>query len=693
MHRETVSELTLYISPKGRDSWSGRLPERNADGTDGPLSSMNGVHWVLRQLREGGHVSGKITLCFRGGRYEMSQPIVIDPRDCGPLTLTSFEGEEAVISGGRRITGWEESTIRGRTVWTTVIPEVHAGDWYFRQLFVNGERRDRPCLPKKGEYWMRSVPGLDLSKGMIDQFIYGNNRFYADPEDLGAWSNITDIDVVAYHYWVEERLPVVELDPASGYVACGRRSIFILRDDLEGRYARYRFENVAEALTEPGEWYLDRKSGTLSYIPLPGETIEGCEFTAPKTAVLLALKGSAETPVEHVTVENLVFECTAWAQPPAGSLEGIWDEEANRRDELFGAATQAACNLGGAVMLRYARWCTIRGCTIRNVGHYGIVLGEGCTNDDVSSNVLKDLGAGGIRVNGGTAADPRDTWNGDNTITDNEIVSGGRVFASGVGVILMHTFGNLVAHNHIHDLYYSGVSCGWVWGYGPNVSRDNRIEYNHIHDIGQGLLSDMGGIYTLGVQPGTILRGNVIHDITQRNYGGWCIYLDEGSSHILVEGNLCYRGGTEAFNQHYGRENVVRNNIFAFGGHTVAKLGRLENHNSIGFSHNILLSDGKPVYAPPAARRPGHLGFRSDMNILWDTTGTLTAAVSGPEQMDIDGWRETGNDLASIVCDPGFRDPENGDFSMTGTSAVSRIGMTIFDTAAAGPRRSPGAHR
>ena len=31
-------------------------------------------------------------------------------------------------------------------------------------------------------------------------------------------------------------------------------------------------ENVFEALDTPGQWYLDRKTGELRYLPLPGET-------------------------------------------------------------------------------------------------------------------------------------------------------------------------------------------------------------------------------------------------------------------------------------------------------------------------------------------------------------------------------------------------------------------------------------
>jgi hypothetical protein len=82
---ETADSATLYISQKGNDSWSGRSPDPTPDGTDGPLNSMNGVHWAVRKLTEGGHVSGRVTLCFRGGRYEMNQPPSSSPPATGAL--------------------------------------------------------------------------------------------------------------------------------------------------------------------------------------------------------------------------------------------------------------------------------------------------------------------------------------------------------------------------------------------------------------------------------------------------------------------------------------------------------------------------------------------------------------------------------------------------------------------------------
>ena len=175
-------------------------------------------------------------------------------------------------------------------------------------------------------------------------------------------------------------------------------------------------------------------------------------------------------------------------------------------------------------------------------------------------------------------------------VSENYIHNIGIVYPAAVGVWIGQSSGNTVAHNEIGDTYYTAISLGWTWGYGPTAAHDNRIEFNNIYNIGRGLLSDMGCIYSLGVQPGTVERNNLCHDVTRyERYGGWGLYTDEGSSQIVIENNIVYRTQDGGFHQHYGRENIVRNNIFALGQDGAdSGAARKETHLSFTFEHNIV---------------------------------------------------------------------------------------------------------
>lgn len=694
----------FYVALGGRDSWSGTLAEPCGDGSDGPFATFERARDAVRALKREGRLQGPVVVWARGGRYPRTGPLVFEPDDSAPVTYAGYPGEDAVIEGGQQISGWRAEQLGDLTCWVAHVPEVAEGRWSFRELFVNGERRPRARLPKKGYFRVReTVPPLDFAGWRFTEetLFDGTSSFRCEPGDVQSWRNIEDVDIVAFHWWTEERLPVAHFDSETNTVSSTRRSVFALRDDAEPRYAEYYVDNVFEALSEPGEWYLDRPAGLVYYIPRDGEAPETTEVFAPKAQQLLVLRGRPDEGqfVEFLRFQHLGFEHTDWRQPDGWhTLLDLQHSPFPKQlpGVQYAAAPQAASNVRAALAFEGARYCSVEGCRVAHVGGYGIEVGEGCHGNRVVGNEISDLGAGGVKVFGSDVTGRAARRTDHTCVTDNHIHCGGRVFHSAVGVLLAHSRDSEVSHNHIHDLYYSGVSCGWVWRYGESVSKNNRLESNHIHDIGKGLLSDLGGIYALGAQPGTVIRGNLIHDVVRRAYGGWGIYLDEGSAHILVEGNLSFDVESEPFHQHFGHENIVRNNIFALGSEGQVALQRSEGHKSFNFIHNILITDARPLFVGGYACHLDSSPFVSDINLFWDVGGRPLESYQNPRPRpgearlertySLEEMRSLGYDRHSVVADPQCADLARRDFRLSAGSPAFELGFEAIDFSAVGPR-------
>jgi parallel beta-helix repeat protein len=377
---------------------------------------------------------------------------------------------------------------------------------------------------------------------------------------------------------------------------------------------------------------------------------------------LLVLQGEpGKRPVEDIHFRGLSFQDSTWelAAKDAGDI-------------------QAAAGVPGAIIAVGAQHCVFEDCTFKNMGSYAVELREGCQQIRLVNSEIAHCGAGGIKLSGGAAGAPVHEHTGNNAITDNHIHHCGEVFRSGVGILSQHSAGNLLAHNHIHHLYYTGISVGWVWGYGPSISRDNRIEYNHIHDIGQGVLSDMGGVYLLGPAPGIVVRNNRIHDVDSWSYGGWGIYTDEGSTGVVIENNVVSHTKSGGFHQHYGKDNVIRNNIFALAKQEQIARSRKEPHRSFTFEGNIVYSRSGPLLG----KNWEGDGFVMDRNVYWQVEGV--PAFTGGTFAD---WQKRGHDRHSVVADPRFVAPDKGDFSLLPDSPALKLGFRQIDLSRVGPRR------
>ncbi len=648
-------QIELHIASDGHDS--------NPGTKEQPLASLIGARNFIRNHKRNHKVSSSYIVNIDKGNYEMNEPLILTPEDSGsekyPIIYRAKTGTDPIFSGGKRIAGFK---INKNGIWEVKIPESAYYRWRFDQLYVNGKRATMARTPNKGFLKIKQVKQNIWEKGTGRAPEKAQQIFSFDDQTFKSINKITEdeVDLIrfrAYHKWDFTLRFIDKVEKDSSRIYTSGQGMKPWNPIKEG--GRIVFENYAAALDAPGEWYLNHV-GTLFYKPFPDETPENSIIIAPALENLISIEGDATNNkfVEHIRFEGIKFKYCHYKIPRTGS-------EPN----------QAAVLINAAVMLKGARNITISNCEISKTGQHALWFGKGCSDSKVEHCNLNDLGGGGIYLGDIHALEGVEHTN--NIQIDNNIIqSGGREFPSAVGVWVGHSSDNEITHNDIGDFYYTGISVGWIWGYAPSLAKRNKIIYNNIHHIGWALLSDMAAVYTLGESTGTVINNNVIHHVHAYSYGGWGLYPDEGTSNITMENNLVYSTKTGGFHQHYGENNSIKNNIFAFAKLYQVQCTRVENHRSFNFENNIVIFN-QGVVLKGAWNK---IDIVMDQNLYWNIGG---------DNYDFNGksfskWKRSGHDLHSYIADPYFRDARSYDFTFENEKNIQRIGFKPFDYLKAG---------
>jgi len=526
---------TFFVSPAGRDE--------NPGTEAAPFRTIERARDAVRAIPRERRVEASVIL--RGGVYAIERTIVFTAEDSGtggrPVVYRAADGETPIVSGGRRITGWEPDS-GGRWKAPSPIEE-------FRQLYVDGRRAVRA----RGD----APSGIALE---------GEDGYRIPSPAMASWRNPQDIEFCYLVVWTHTRCKVAGLGRDGGStIATMLQPGFRLARRKEGVHVDLpsTIENALELLDEPGEWYLDRPARMVYYIPRPGEDPRKVVIIAPAVERLVAIEGTLDRPASEIRFAGITFAHSTWLQP---SRIGHPDVQAN-----FLPDTEKPLERGGtittvhnenlkspsAILCRAACEIRFEGCTFTRLGGGGIDIERGSRGNAIIGCRFIDIAGTAIQVgdvgrDDHHPPDPRHVVK-DNRVENNLIREVAVEYKGGVGIFVGYTDGTIIAHNEIADLPYSGVSIGWGWGEEdagggaehyfqpfrydtPTPARNNRCEYNHIHHVMREL-QDGGAIYTLSRQSGTIIRGNAIHD-NPGSPGG--IYLDEGSAEIEITGNIVW---------------------------------------------------------------------------------------------------------------------------------------------------------
>jgi len=663
----TVFGSEFFVAPNGQDS--------NPGTVQSPFASFQRAQQAVRAERAA-HPDEPVTVTFHAGEYQLDKTIEFTGADSGasadrPVRYRAEPGASVVISGGRAIAGWEADPERPG-VWKTHVPQgANGASQPFEQLWVNGRRAVRARTPNYWHFGTLNSVGEKPIAGAQEV----KNTFTVRPELLAGLRGLDDValrrvQVVVFHKWDTTREWLQSASPAQGiFTTHGAKMQSWNRME---RDCLFYLENFLPALDSPGEWFLD-PAGWLYYRPLPGEDMKQAKVVAPQLERFVSVEGTADEPagwVRHIVFDRLKFRYGEFHIPEKGL-----------------PPAQAAMNVAAtAIQVDAARDIRFTNCAVEHIGSTAFWFRHACRDCRVEHTRIFDVGIEGVRI-GEPNIVPEAVRTGGITIDNCIIQSGGRITPHTVAVWIGQSADNAITHCDIGDWFYTAVSVGWRWGYAESAAKRNRIEFNHLHHLGYRILSDMGGVYTLGPSEGTAVRNNVIHNVYSTRYGGWGLYPDEGSTGILFENNLVYDVRDGCIHQHYGKENIFRNNILAFSEEGQIAITRAEPHLSFTLERNIVYWD--------EGRLLGYGGWRAGAKVILRNNLYWRA---GGKPFDFDGkswkeWRAKGNDEGSIIADPLFVDPAHRDFRLRPGSPAEKIGFKPFDISAAGVYGDPAWKR
>ena len=523
--------LDLYVSTRGSDTASGTAPE--AAGDSGPFATLQRARDEIRRLKASQSLKEGVTVYVRGGVYELPETLTLEAQDAGtegmPIAYRAFRNEKPTLTGGRTVTGFEP--YKGAILKADLTNQKLKGI-SFRQLYFEGKRQ-----------WLARYPNADAAHPISGGWAYadgdpipiykeipGENKhtLIQRAGDVRTWSRPEEgeVFVFARYNWWNNEIPIKSVDRETRTITLKSDASYAVRP-----HDRYYISNLFEELDAPGEWYLDKRTSTLFFIP--PEPLTGKSVSVPVLSTVIEMKPGAA----WLTVRGFTIECAA----------------------------------GDSVVLKNTEHCLVAGNTIRNCGGMrgGGVSVSGGHDNGVAGNDISEIGNSGINLSGGDRATLAPAGN----YADNNYIHHiGLCYKQGVGISL-YGVGNRASHNLIHD----GPRFAILFGGNNQV-----IENNHFRHVALET-EDVGATYCGGrdwISPrGSIIRYNYIHDIlgfarvTKGNttewvspHFSWGIYLDDNSGAVDVIGNIVARCGRALFHSHDARDCVIENNIFVDGG-------------------------------------------------------------------------------------------------------------------------------
>ncbi|HEX3628758.1 MAG TPA: right-handed parallel beta-helix repeat-containing protein [Verrucomicrobiae bacterium] len=573
--------VDLWVAADGSDANTGTFAR--------PFLSLDAALKKAENIRKRSS-SKPIHIILRGGEYFLNRPLqiraILSGKPSHPTVITSAKNEHPVLSGGIVIRDWRRAgsvpnlphDTSGK-IWAAKIPIVEGQPLKFRALWVNGRKGTLAREPNTGN--MLRLIAWDKT----------NQTATIPASAISGVPTIGGLEMVVDQVWeiAVLRFKSARINGTNALVTfCQPESKIEFQHPwppvtVSSNYAAPFFlANAIQFLNSPGEWFEDLSAGQIYYWPRAGEDMRNATVIAPVMETLVDISGTLDGPVSNVQFSGITFANTTWLRPAEQGhvplQDGMFMLNAHKlspRGTSYHPKLDNVAWIGrppAAVLVENASHISLKRCAFENLASAGLDFQSGTHDDVVEGCVFRGIGGNGIQLGKFSdtnvethvpynPADEREICSRE-TIANNSISDCGNEDWGCAGISVGYARQIKIEHNEIFDLPYTGISVGWGWTKMTNALRDNLILANRVHDVGK-MLGDLGGIYLLSAQPGTVVAGNAVYDIKPCRFvpdpkHWFYLYADEGSSFETFRDN--WTSSEQFLRNANGPDNLWTNN-------------------------------------------------------------------------------------------------------------------------------------
>lgn len=515
----------LYVSESGNDE--------NTGDEKSPFATIGRAKDEIAAI--GDKMDGDIIVNIMPGVYKLDETEVFGKEHGGKngykvVFRAANVFNRPVISGGRKIEGWEKEN---DVFWSAPLEGIE----YVRNLYINSYPAVR--ARSKYKYDFLRYYKADQASSQVNGLVVSGNNF---PE---SFEYPEDVELIFNPVWENHRLKTEDIsfdEKANEYTFVLKQSILDAITSRNGDAGKrlentgFIIENAPELLDEPGEFYYNREKGRIYYYPYKYEDLTTAETYVGETQIMMKLCGDdPENKIENIAFENLIFRYGAYDFVSRMGYMG------NQSDGILNTYADENGSIAYSPQFRFemADGVKISGCEFSCMGSAVIGMLDGVSNAEINGNLIRDVSGTAITIGHPNHHDYVDGMEVcDNIkITNNVVRRAADEFFNNCGISVYYEKNIDISHNTILDLPYTGVSAGWGWEGGlPFDCGNYNISHNRFERV-MTVLGDGGHVYTLGRIYNSVISNNYFKTNYSYNYGGG-VYNDAGSQEMQIFNNV-----------------------------------------------------------------------------------------------------------------------------------------------------------